>query len=76
MNLPLILQENSLTSYLTSFLQLREDRAHLTSNQLLQPQDLTYFGTPSSQVIVWEGLQELLLILINLYYLNKYDTCD
>lgn len=27
MNLPMILQENSLASYLTSFLQLQEDRA-------------------------------------------------
>ena len=48
----------------------------MTSESLLQPLDLTFIGTNASQAIVWEGLQEILIILINLYYIHKYDTCD
>lgn len=48
----------------------------MTSESLLQPLDLSFVGTSASQEIIWEGLQELLIVMINLYYLHKYDTCD
>jgi hypothetical protein len=53
-----------------------EIKANLTSQALFSPHDLSFFGHDQGQNIVWDGLQYLIIICINIYSLNKHDVSE
>ena len=61
---------------LSAIFKNSEMKANMTSHALFQPHDLSLFGYPQDQNIVWDGLQEILIICINIYSLNKHNVSE